>query len=430
MQQRDAAAAAAAAEGSNGGSGDAAASQLAELRMRGSGEASTSAAAAADGSAPAAADPQQQQQQQPAVSQSRASSAIRVRKFHALLSEPVVDLDALRELAWSGVPPELRPVCWRLLLGYLPPSRARQAAALARKRREYAEMVPGLYDIANSERSPDEVGALRQVAVDVPRTAPGVALFQHAAVQKALERVLYIWGIRHPASGYVQGMNDLATPFLAVFLSEALGGAPVWADGWAPPGAAVGGGAEGDGAGEGAGTGAAAAASAALLPEAALLEAEADTYWCLCKLLEGIQDHYTYAQPGIQRSVFRLKELVRKQHEALAAHMEAEGADFLQFAFRWVNCLLVREVPLGAALRLWDTYLAEGPRLPDFLVYACAAFLARWERPLAGRDFQELMLFLQRPPTQAWGDAEVESVLSAAYVLRSVWGGAQSHLQA
>ena len=38
---------------------------------------------------------------------------------------------------------------------------------------------------------------------------------------------------------------------------------------------------------------------------------EADAYFCLCKLLEGIQDHYTYAQPGIQRTVFSIKELVR-----------------------------------------------------------------------------------------------------------------------
>jgi hypothetical protein len=74
-----------------------------------------------------------------------------------------VDLDALRELAWSGIPPELRPVTWRLLLGYLPPARSRQAAVLARKRREYADMVPQHYSIANSERSEDEIGALRQV---------------------------------------------------------------------------------------------------------------------------------------------------------------------------------------------------------------------------------------------------------------------------
>ena len=38
----------------------------------------------------------------------------------------VVDLEALRELAWSGIPAELRPVCWQLLLGYLPPNRERR----------------------------------------------------------------------------------------------------------------------------------------------------------------------------------------------------------------------------------------------------------------------------------------------------------------
>jgi hypothetical protein len=34
-----------------------------------------------------------------------------------------VDLDALRKLAWGGIPPEVRPDCWRLLLGYMPPAK-------------------------------------------------------------------------------------------------------------------------------------------------------------------------------------------------------------------------------------------------------------------------------------------------------------------
>jgi hypothetical protein len=42
-----------------------------------------------------------------------------------------------------------------------------------------------------------------------------------------------------------------------------------------------------------------------------MLAVEADCYFCLSKLLDGIQDHYTSAQPGIQRTVFRVKELVR-----------------------------------------------------------------------------------------------------------------------
>jgi hypothetical protein len=34
-----------------------------------------------------------------------------------------VDLDALRKLAWGGIPAEVRPDCWRLLLGYMPPAK-------------------------------------------------------------------------------------------------------------------------------------------------------------------------------------------------------------------------------------------------------------------------------------------------------------------
>ena len=49
--------------------------------------------------------------------------------------------------------------------------------------------------------------------------------------------------------------------------------------------------------------------------QSTLLEVEADCYWCLCKLIECIQDHYTYAQPGIQRTVFKIKELVRQANE-------------------------------------------------------------------------------------------------------------------
>ena len=50
---------------------------------------------------------------------------------------------------------------------------------------------------------------------------------------------------------------------------------------------------------------------------------------------DAAQDHYTYAQPGIQRTVFSIKELVRRIDVPFAQHLEAEGLEFLQFAFRW-----------------------------------------------------------------------------------------------
>jgi hypothetical protein len=55
-----------------------------------------------------------------------------------------------------------------------------------------------------------------------------------------------------------------------------------------------------------------------------MLDVEADCYWCLSKLLEGIQDHYTYAQPGIQRTVFRVKELIRCAQQRLQ-QLDAAG---------------------------------------------------------------------------------------------------------
>ena len=49
-----------------------------------------------------------------------------------------------------------------------------------------------------------------------------------------------------------------------------------------------------------------------LLPPHVLNAVEADSFWCLSRLLDGIQDNYISAQPGIQRSVRRMAELVAR----------------------------------------------------------------------------------------------------------------------
>ena len=148
--------------------------------------------------------------------------AQRLRKFEALLAADVVDLRALRAAAWSGVPRACRPVCWQLLLGYLPSRREGRAATLQRKRREYMEAVPQYFNVPDEERTEHQRGILHQILMDVPRTAPAAKIFHHAVVQRALERVLYVWALRHPASGYVQGINDLVTPFFFAFLVQSL----------------------------------------------------------------------------------------------------------------------------------------------------------------------------------------------------------------
>ncbi len=39
-------------------------------------------------------------------------------------------------------------------------------------------------------------------------------------MQNMLIRLLFVWTMRHPASGYVQGINDIAAPFILVFLAQ------------------------------------------------------------------------------------------------------------------------------------------------------------------------------------------------------------------
>ena len=50
----------------------------------------------------------------------------------------------------------------------------------------------------------------------------------------------------------------------------------------------------------------------AILPDNVRMAVEADTFWCLSRLLDGIQDNYIAGQPGIHRSVKRMAELVAR----------------------------------------------------------------------------------------------------------------------
>eukprot|EP00064_Thunnus_orientalis_P009985 superscaffoldBa00001311_g10011 len=125
------------------------------------------------------------------------------------------------------------------------------------------------------------------------------------------------------------------------------------------------------------------------LQEEALRNIEADSFWCMSKLLDGIQDNYTFAQPGIQRKVKALEELVSRIDESVHRHMQQYEVEYLQFAFRWMNNLLMRELPLRCTIRLWDTYQAEPEGFSHFHLYVCAAFLVRWRKEiLEERDFQ------------------------------------------
>nr|XP_040030455.1 TBC1 domain family member 22A isoform X1 [Gasterosteus aculeatus aculeatus] len=348
----------------------------------------------------------------PAMTEREAS---RLDKFKQLLAGPNTELDELRKLSWSGIPRQVRPITWKLLSGYLPANAERRESVLQRKRQEYFGFIQQYYDSRNDENhqdtyrqihidiprmSPDSLvlqPKVTEIHIDIPRTNPLIPLFQQASVQEIFERILFIWAIRHPASGYVQGINDLVTPFFVVYVFEYIEEEVENFD-------------------------------VSSLQEEALRNIEADSFWCMSKLLDGIQDNYTFAQPGIQKKVKALEELVSRIDESVHRHMQQYEVEYLQFAFRWMNNLLMRELPLRCTIRLWDTYQAEPEGFSHFHLYVCAAFLVRWRKEILEEgDFQGLMILLQNLPTMHWGNEEVSVLLAEAYRLKFAFADAPNH---
>ncbi|MCP9265712.1 TBC1 domain family member 22A [Dirofilaria immitis] len=312
-----------------------------------------------------------------------------------------IDLEQLRKDCWMGIPHKLRPTIWRILLGYLPTNFERREITLARKREEYWHYVEQYFHTRYDEQHQD---TFRQIHIDIPRMCPLIPLFQQKVVQEIFEHILYIWAIRHPASGYVQGINDLVTPFFVVFLSEFIS-----------DDTEVG------------------TYDVSQLPREQIEIVEADSFWCVAALLDTIQDNYTFAQPGIQRKVSQLRHLMSRVDKQLHRHLEAHGVEYLQFAFRWMNNVLMREIPLRATIRLWDTFLggltSEKNGFSQFHGYVCAAFLRMWSKQLqAEKDFQGIMLLLQNLPTHSWGDQQICELTADAFSLMALFDGAKNHL--
>lgn len=279
----------------------------------------------------------------------------RINKFKRILQTSTISLSELRDSAWSGIPSEVRAMAWQVLLGYLPTSSERRVTTLERKRKEYLEGVRQAFERGTAGSSGPVAAGMtgissfpsanrgrgrgldeaiwHQISIDVPRTNPHLPLYSFEATQKSLERILYVWAIRHPASGYVQGINDLVTPFWQVFLGSYISDPDI--EFGMDPGQ---------------------------LPKQVLDAVEADSFWCLTKLLDGIQDNYISQQPGIQRQVASLRDLTTRIDDSLAKHLQNEGVEFIQFSFRWMNCLLMREISVKNTIRMWDTYLVCTPK--------------------------------------------------------------------
>jgi hypothetical protein len=255
----------------------------------------------------------------------------------------------------------------------------------------------------------------KQIAVDIPRTMPEFKIFSYEIIRKLMLRVLFIWSMRHPASGYVQGFNDLISPFVAVFLIAALHenlttneevekfkefkNIDLYAFDFSEEFMNLMG-----------------------IDSVIIFEIEADIYWCFSKMMDKVQSNYTNNQPGLQKMMSKLEEIIKLLDPDLVKHLQLNEVSFMQFSFRWMNCYLMREFSLKLIIRLWDTYFSEENAFNTFHLFVCACLLLNFGEKIKKLDFQDTILYLQNLPTNNWTINDLDILLAKAYQASIMYG--------
>jgi len=319
-----------------------------------------------------------------------------------------IDMDKLRQAVWSGCPsetPGIRVKAWKILLGILPTRLDRHQEVQLKKARDYELLVRenerNLVTDVNLLSDTTARAIVHQIEIDIPRTANcGCDLITISPLSSLIRRMLIIWSLRNPACGYVQGMNDITVPLLIAII-------------------------------EGASERPCEQISVDDIGRLDLSVIESDLYWMFSRIIQGVQDHYTSSQPGIQKMMKHFRDLVKRvDNGELLDYLDSQQVDLTQLSFRWFNCLLVRELDYQALVRVWDTCIAEEDGFSVFMVYFCTAWIKGQTEQLKRMDCQQIMEFFGGSciafAIQDTKRAEV--MLAEAFVLKSLFHSSPNHL--
>lgn len=302
---------------------------------------------------------------------------VRLEQFRHVLEQDVISLEQLRTLCFRGIPDdaEIRSLCWKILLGYVPLARAHWNDSLRTKRELYAQFKAEFtLDPRSVSREDDH--PLSQspsshwaryladqpledaLGKDIERTCPELSFFQKGAEHyTAIKNVLFVYAKLNAGIGYVQGMNELVAALYYVFVFDE---SPQFA-----------------------------------------AHHEADTFFCFTQLMSEIRDNFCSdlddTSSGVVQRCLALERLLDALHPALASDMRVKGLDARFFAFRWLTLLLCQEFDMPDAQRLWDSLFADPTRF-DFLIHFSCAMILHLAPELMANDFAHDLKLLQSYP--------------------------------
>lgn len=351
-----------------------------------------------------------------------------------LLKNAEIDLSDLRLCCSFGVPDSLRPLCWRLLLGYLPMERQRWSVYLQKQREIYNSLVedvivhPGQLSMEDHETTVDhplnlnpdsqwnnyfkDNEVLVQIDKDVRRLCPEIDFFQRitAYPHRSAAKINLSCRIRQenlysevPPGSHFSAGNFIALPAKTasneysndvdenveyhwqvvervLFMYSKLNPGVKYVQGMNEI------------------MGPLYYVFASDADDEWAEAAEADTYYCFQLLMSEIKDNFIKtldsSSCGIESLLAEFNERLRNCDPELYNHLVDVGVKPQFYAFRWLSLLLSQEFSLPDVINIWDSLFSSPDRL-RFLHWICLAMMEKVRIVLLEGDFTSCLEMLQ-----------------------------------
>uniref|UniRef100_A0A3Q2EIV6 TBC1 domain family member 13 n=1 Tax=Cyprinodon variegatus TaxID=28743 RepID=A0A3Q2EIV6_CYPVA len=352
----------------------------------------------------------------------------RIQEFKSALAEDTINLTALRELSFSGIPHEegIRSLCWKILLNYLPLDQTLWESFLKKQREVYSQFLremiiqPGIAkanlglsraDVTLEDHplnpNPDsrwntyfkDNEILLQIDKDVRRLYPDMAFFQRPTeypcqlildpqndYETLRRRVEQTTLKAQTVNRNRSGVTNVSSPGKALNLypSNEYEVLPNGSEAhWEVverilfiyaklnPGIAY-----VQGMNEIVGP---IYYTFATDPSSQWKEhAEADTFFCFTNLMSENRDNFIKSlddsQCGITCKMESVYSMLKEKDLELFLKLEEQNIKPQYFTFRWLTLLLSQEFLLPDVIRIWDTLFSDKDRF-HFLLLVCCAML-------------------------------------------------------
>eukprot|EP00020_Sapocribrum_chincoteaguense_P000712 CAMPEP_0170746672 /NCGR_PEP_ID=MMETSP0437-20130122/8928_1 /TAXON_ID=0 /ORGANISM="Sexangularia sp." /LENGTH=689 /DNA_ID=CAMNT_0011085427 /DNA_START=219 /DNA_END=2288 /DNA_ORIENTATION=- len=277
--------------------------------------------------------------------------------------------ELVAQVHYGGVEPGSRRYLWRLLCHYEPwfatddggrdSVLAKRAAEFEVYRTQWQSVTP-----EQERHCTNIVDQRHRIDKDVVRTDrsnPFYANEEDGNID-GLRQVLRTYCTYNQDVGYVQGMNDILAPILAVQDGNLC-----------------------------------------------------DAFWCFKGVMDVFAANFHSDQNGMSNSLRLLRDLVEKLDPALFAFLERKEATNMFFAYRWMLLLLKREFSYDDLVRLWDTLFANAKLIDKFHYFVALAIIEEHRDHIMDSDmaFDDLLKYVN----DLSGTIDVKKTLVEAEVL-------------